>query len=68
MAVPPTAMRASPHAPAALASAPAPESPIWLPSRLSSASLHLAAGETVILLHTPLPLVGVSIRIERGCQ
>ena len=28
----------------------------------------LAVGETVILLHPPLPVVGVSIRMERGCQ
>ena len=28
----------------------------------------LAVGETVILLHPPLPLVGVSIWMERGCQ
>ena len=29
---------------------------------------HLAVDETVILLHPPLPLVGVSIGMERGCQ
>ena len=29
---------------------------------------QLAVGETVILLHAPLPLVGVSIWMERGCQ
>ena len=29
---------------------------------------HLAVGETVILLHPPLSLVGVSIVMERGCQ
>ena len=28
----------------------------------------LAIGEIVILLHPPLPLAGVSIRMERGCQ
>ena len=28
----------------------------------------IAVGETVILLHPPLLLVGVSIRMERGCQ
>ena len=28
----------------------------------------LAVGETVILLHSPLPSVGVSIWMERGCQ
>ena len=27
-----------------------------------------AIGETVILLHTPLPLSGVSVWMERGCQ
>ena len=27
-----------------------------------------AVGETVILLHPPLPLVGVSMWMERGCQ
>ena len=29
---------------------------------------RLAIGETVILLHPPLPLVGVSTWMERGCQ
>ena len=33
-----------------------------------SAGGLLAVGETVILLHPLLPLVGVSIRVERGCQ
>ena len=28
----------------------------------------LAAGETVILLHPPLPSAGVTIGMERGCQ
>ena len=28
----------------------------------------VAIGETAILLHPPLPLVGVSIGMERGCQ
>ena len=28
----------------------------------------LAVGETFILLHPPLPLLGVSIGMERGCQ
>ena len=28
----------------------------------------VAAGETVILLHPPLPLAGASIAMERGCQ
>ena len=30
--------------------------------------VFLAVGETVILLHPPLPSVGVSIWMERGCQ
>ena len=29
---------------------------------------HLAVGETVILLHLPLPVAGVSIVMERGRQ
>ena len=29
---------------------------------------ELAVGETVILLHLPLPSVGVPIRMQRGCQ
>ena len=29
---------------------------------------HLAVGETVILLHPPLPGVGISIGMEGGCQ
>ena len=29
---------------------------------------RLAVGETVTLLHPLLPSVGVSIRMERGCQ
>ena len=33
-----------------------------------TASPGLAVGETVILLHPPLPLLGVSIGMERGCQ
>ena len=28
----------------------------------------LAVGETVILMHPPLPLLGVAIGIKRGCQ
>ena len=28
----------------------------------------LAVGETFILLHPPLPLVGVSMWVKRGCQ
>ena len=31
-------------------------------------ALGLAIGETVILLHSPLPLVGVSIVMMRECQ
>ena len=34
----------------------------------SSDAVRLAVGETVILLHPPLPQTGVSIGIERGCQ
>ena len=30
--------------------------------------VHIALGETVILLHHPLPLLGVSIGIKRGCH
>ena len=30
--------------------------------------LRLTVDETVILLHPPLPLVGISIVTERGCQ
>ena len=30
--------------------------------------LRLAVGETVILLHPPLPLLGVSIGIKGGCH
>ena len=31
-------------------------------------AVFLAVGEAVILLHPPPPLVGVSMRMERGCQ
>ena len=31
-------------------------------------AVTLAVGETAILLHPLLPLVGVSISMERGCQ
>ena len=34
----------------------------------SSRPAGLAVGETVILLHPPLPFVGVSIVIEKECQ
>ena len=34
----------------------------------SDGEFCLAVGETVILLRSPLPLVGVSIGMERGCQ
>ena len=34
----------------------------------SVSSTRLAVGETVILLQPPLPLLGVSIAMERGCQ
>ena len=36
--------------------------------RPSRGPWHLAIGETVILLHPPLPLVGVSIATMRECQ
>ena len=36
--------------------------------RLTVGQLHLAIDETVILLHPPLPLVGVSIVMERERQ
>ena len=36
------------------------------PSALQVALVALAIGETVILLHSPPPLAGVSIRMERG--
>ena len=36
--------------------------------RLSGGVAGLAVGETVILLTPPLPVVGVSIGMERGCQ
>ena len=32
------------------------------------AAVDLAIGKTVILLHPPLPSVGVSIEINRGCH
>ena len=35
---------------------------------VSAAGVFVAVGETVILLHPPLPLVGVSIWTKRGCQ
>ena len=38
------------------------------PEAGGSITVTLAVGETVILLHPPLPLVGVSIAMERGCQ
>ena len=37
----------------------------WLADELRAT---VAIGETVILLTSPLPLVGVSIVMERGCQ
>ena len=47
--------------------------PIWLSASNFSLEKIIeqepnAAGETVILLHPPLPLVGLSIWMERGCQ
>ena len=35
---------------------------------VSESEVDVAVGETVILLHPLLPLVGVSIWMERGCQ
>ena len=37
-------------------------------AELMKAQAPIAIGETVILLHPPLPLIGVSIWMERGCQ
>ena len=45
------------------------ELPTGLPGvAISGALAAVAVGETVILLHLPLPLVGVSIETMRGCQ
>ena len=46
---------------------------LFTPQRRSSAEVRhglarLAIGEVVVLLHLPLPLAGVSIGMERGCQ
>ena len=35
---------------------------------LVGGAVFLAVGETVILLHPPLPVAGVSIGMERECQ
>ena len=35
---------------------------------VSTPDPQVAIGETVILLHPPLPLAGVTIGMERGCQ
>ena len=35
---------------------------------LAAGRVEAAVGETIILLHLPLPSVGVSIGVERGCQ
>ena len=40
----------------------------WPSIPFDVAAGHLAVGETVILLHPPLPLVGVSIVMERERQ
>ena len=46
-----------------------PTAPAAAPTRRSALHLsRLAIDETVILLHSPLPLVGISIGMERGCQ
>ena len=37
-------------------------------SLTSSCTASVAVGETVFLLHPPLPLSGISIGMERGCQ
>ena len=39
-----------------------------LPDIMAVATAHLAVGETVILLHPPLVVVGVSIGMEREHQ
>ena len=39
-----------------------------LPALEMAVDQAIAVGETVILLHPPLPLVGASIGQERGCQ
>ena len=39
-----------------------------VPVDVEHAGRRLAVGETVILLHLPLPLVGVSIWMQRECQ
>ena len=45
---------------------------LWISSGSAAAEVRpraaLAIGETVILLHPPLPLVGVSIDMARECQ
>ena len=41
----------------------------WAELGEREAQVHrLAVGEAAILLHPPLPLVGVSVGMERGCQ
>ena len=35
---------------------------------VGSSEVTIAVGETVILLHPPPPLAGVSIEMERRCQ
>ena len=47
---------------------PPPEGTVLNPDEQEADAARAAAGETLILLHPPLPLVGVSIRMERGCQ
>ena len=37
-------------------------------SLLALGGAGVAVGETVILMHPPLPLIGVSIWMQRGCQ
>ena len=40
----------------------------WVVGRPCQSGRRVAVGETVILLHPPLPLVGVVIWINRGCH
>ena len=43
---------------------------MWMPVMLPGHDLNerVAGGETVIMLHPPLPWLGVSMRMERGCR
>ena len=47
----------------------APPKPVGAEAEAEGAKAAMTAvGETVILLHPPLPLVGISTGINRGCQ